>query len=432
MLSGQFLRNIFLFLLLLLLPNQLGLHIWPSWSFVQGLRIDYLSPTIYLSYLLLFLLVFVFITTCPHPFKSFKRPDFVLLVLPFLFVVIYFSALIPVLSFSKLCQLLISLVLFSATIKFTRGLSWGWSGLSLASIWTSLLAFLQSLSQQSQGLWFLGERDISINTPGIAKISLNFHPFGPNLLQGLFLRPYSSFSHPNSLAGFLLVSFFLTFALRRYLPRPLFITSQVLSAVTIILSGSRLAAVILILLGTFYLLRRLLDFRKLFFLSCLFTLVLFLASITPSSEKLLPSQFLSQPSFSQRVEENKVAISLFISRPIFGVGLGNFIPALGEVIPSFNYPSLSTPTLWLQPVHNIFLLIASEIGFVGLTSLLIILLATVKRVYLSRDLPLLFALLAIILTGLFDHYWLTLIQNQLLFTITLGMIWRRRASRLIE
>src|SRR5438105_4334390 len=39
----------FIFLLLFLLPTQLGKHFWPEFSFVQGLRIDYLSPTLYVT-----------------------------------------------------------------------------------------------------------------------------------------------------------------------------------------------------------------------------------------------------------------------------------------------------------------------------------------------------------------------------------------------
>jgi hypothetical protein len=40
--------NILLFLFLLLIPTQLGRHFWPEWSYVLGIRVDYLSPTLYL------------------------------------------------------------------------------------------------------------------------------------------------------------------------------------------------------------------------------------------------------------------------------------------------------------------------------------------------------------------------------------------------
>ena len=37
---------------LLLIPTQLGRHWWPEWSLVRGVRVDYLSPTLYLIDLL--------------------------------------------------------------------------------------------------------------------------------------------------------------------------------------------------------------------------------------------------------------------------------------------------------------------------------------------------------------------------------------------
>jgi hypothetical protein len=39
---------VWLFLFLLLIPTQLGRHFWPEWSYVLGIRVDYLSPTLYL------------------------------------------------------------------------------------------------------------------------------------------------------------------------------------------------------------------------------------------------------------------------------------------------------------------------------------------------------------------------------------------------
>jgi hypothetical protein len=39
---------------------------------------------------------------------------------------------------------------------------------------------------------------------------------------------------------------------------------------------------------------------------------------------------------------------------------------------------------------------------------------------------LLLALSAILLTGMFDHYWLTLQQGQLLFAVILGLSWTKK------
>src|ERR1035437_10261792 len=46
------LSAIFFYLLVLFLPTQLGKHFWPNFSYVYGIRIDYLSPTLYFTDLL--------------------------------------------------------------------------------------------------------------------------------------------------------------------------------------------------------------------------------------------------------------------------------------------------------------------------------------------------------------------------------------------
>ena len=89
-----------------------------------------------------------------------------------------------------------------------------------------------------------------------------------------------------------------------------------------------------------------------------------------------------------------------------------------------------TPSViwWLQPVHNIFLLVLAEGGLVGL--LLFVTLfykAFSSSLYLKRN-YLTIALIVIVVTGSVDHYWLTLQQNQLLFSIILGLSFRKNIS----
>src|SRR5258708_34693956 len=48
-------------LLILLLPTQFGKHFWPDFTIVSGIRIDYLSPTVYVTDLLLLLLIIFFL-----------------------------------------------------------------------------------------------------------------------------------------------------------------------------------------------------------------------------------------------------------------------------------------------------------------------------------------------------------------------------------
>ncbi|KKS80681.1 MAG: hypothetical protein UV56_C0012G0001, partial [Candidatus Woesebacteria bacterium GW2011_GWC1_43_10b] len=47
--------------LLFLLPLQIGKHFWPDWSLVFGIRVDYLSPVIYLTDILVLTLLLVWL-----------------------------------------------------------------------------------------------------------------------------------------------------------------------------------------------------------------------------------------------------------------------------------------------------------------------------------------------------------------------------------
>jgi O-antigen ligase len=108
------------------------------------------------------------------------------------------------------------------------------------------------------------------------------------------------------------------------------------------------------------------------------------------------------------------------SSPWFGVGLGNFLVALPSSLPS-------RAIYFLQPVHNIYLLLLSEIGIVGIGVLGWVLrsISWSKKYILSS--PITASLVGLLLLGLVDHYVLTLQQGRLLLTVLLGL-WIARAK----
>ena len=119
-------------------------------------------------------------------------------------------------------------------------------------------------------------------------------------------------------------------------------------------------------------------------------------------------------SIWQRIELVQAAWQMFRQSPIFGIGLGSFLPRLPEFL-------LPRQFYFLQPVHNIFLLILTETGVIVFGLTIFGLGLILKRLWKKRKHPLFLALLVIILTGFFDHYWLTLQQTQLLFALILGL-----------
>ena len=100
-----------------------------------------------------------------------------------------------------------------------------------------------------------------------------------------------------------------------------------------------------------------------------------------------------------------------------GVGLGNYLIAQGAFPIPYSYH-------FLQPVHNIFLLLMAELG-VPLCALMMYVLVTIIRPLWKS--PVFKAMLfVIIFTGMFDHYWLTIQQNMLLVPVVFGLIQQER------
>ena len=123
---------------------------------------------------------------------------------------------------------------------------------------------------------------------------------------------------------------------------------------------------------------------------------------------------LQNESIWRRIELARAAWEMFKTSPIFGVGLGNFIPQL----PKFLIPK---KLYFWQPVHIIFLLISAEIGIIGLLFVAYYLLVILRALWQKKNPALFYSLLAIIFTGFFDHYWLTLQQSQLLLALIVGL-----------
>jgi O-antigen ligase len=108
----------------------------------------------------------------------------------------------------------------------------------------------------------------------------------------------------------------------------------------------------------------------------------------------------------QRIELAVVAGKIISLSPLLGIGAGNFIIQLPA-------NTVQRPIWFLQPVHNIFLLLAAEIGLIGL---LLFVYFVIRNISTKNSLP----VLAILLTGFFDHYWVSFFQNMMLAALVFG------------
>lgn len=341
-----------------LLPTQLGLHLNSLSSTVYGFQIDYLIPTIYLTDLIALTIILLEIRKIKFKFWY----VFFYVIFALLNISISDLFLPSLYKWVKITELILLGLIILNTRKFDVFKHFI-KPLSFSMFIVCVLGILQFLNKGSIGglFYWLGERSFIFSDPNVA-------PF-----------PYSTFSHPNSFAGFLMVfGIFLLQLKVKFNPKYFWIL-LILILINLLLTNS------------------LNVYMTIVFLS--------FVMVKKNSAFLFLTFDTSQRFITHRLELIKASIQMIKENLSLGVGLNNFIPNLPKVTNTYL-------NAWeLQPVHNIFLLIFSETGIIGLLAFGYLLLVglTVNS----------YGLIAIILTGLSDHYWLTLQQNMLLFTYVL-------------
>lgn len=361
------------------LVSQLGYHFNFLSSTILGYKVDYLIPTVYLTDLLALSVLFF----GRKELKSIWRlRNICYLVLIFVFINISHTGF----AIYSIYKWLRVIVLFLVGVVLIKSKKYDFFNnfikpLSYSVFVVNILAIFQYFNKGSIGgiFYFLGERNFRFTDPNIS-------PY-----------PYSTFSHPNSLAGFLSVFLFFILIYKNKLNRTCFLLITIMTMIVILLSGS-LSAII----------------------STLFVLALFFISKrkkTYDTSKLPMLVLLTERSIPHRLELITTSLKMTIDNLFFGVGLNNFI----EKYPSYSVKFLS---LWeLQPVHNIFLLVLSETGLLGLSSFLYL-------CYLVLMEAANFPFIVVLATGMFDHYWLTLEQNLYLLLFVVVFSLRKESAKL--
>jgi O-antigen ligase len=244
----------------------------------------------------------------------------------------------------------------------------------------------------------------------------------------LMLRPYGTFPHPNVLGGFLAVTlpYLLFFILngikrRRRLIAYVFIPSFVFGICALIVTFGRSAwvagvvGILLVVYNKFHTTNNGLysKYRKAILLGALVLTVLGVYVVLKDLQ--------GTESVVIRNELNSAAIKMIWENPLFGVGWGNFLTAL----PSY----LTTRTIYfLQPVHNIYLLVISQLGIIGTLNLGICIMYYAKHLNIRYSINIV-TLSVVLFLGLFDHYFLTLQQGQLMMSLVIGVFLASRDIR---
>lgn len=392
-------ESLFFQIFIFFLPTQLSYHYFAPFSLVSGIRVDYLALTIYLSDILLL----------PAFYFLLKKSSFRQILL---FTLAFFIAGLITVSQSVNWQVglygLVKVAEFTALAiyiyKNAESIENKWSKpFIFSSILISLVAVGQFVKKGSIGglMKLVGERPLNVSTPGIAKI---------NLLGHQFLRPYSFFPHPNALAGFLLISFIVCTNSNLKYKRAV----SLMFLVSIAITFSKAAMMALVL----YLILKNLNVSKMKHASLALLSIVSFASISLALASLpLLEKYVFPEFIKERLVLGYFAGSLFSSNPLFGVGPLNYIVSLPAL---YQFKGIAgTSVIWiLQPVHNIILLVMVEAGIVGSIFFILLFYRALKS---SQGSLYWYLLATILITGLFDHYWLTLQQNRFLLSIVLGL-----------
>ncbi|MBI3335720.1 MAG: O-antigen ligase family protein [Candidatus Portnoybacteria bacterium] len=388
-----------LYLLFFSLPFQIRLLL------VGGVN-EYQSVFLYGTDILIALLFFTAVEK-----RRFSSPLFLpaLLLIGWLLLSSIFSQN-PLLGFYRTVKIAEFFWLFFYLLLLSRAVYANALKILVASgLFQSVLAIGQFATQHDLGLRVLGENILAPDITGVAKIDV----FGEK-----FIRAYGTFPHPNVLAVFLLFCIFLLFLLvtqkktRTPIPHTLYPIPFLILALLLTFSRAVIVIGILSLILWF-----LFSNDRPWHLTGIFLLSFFVfGSILFPLLKERASLSLDDQAIALRLAYMENALKAIREYPILGAGPGQFT--------SFQQPlikSLASQPWANQPVHNIYLLLASEAGIPALFFFCWFL-ATLFRSLLQKPQNFLFIIpySLFLILALFDHFFLTFQQGALTFWTSLA------------
>jgi hypothetical protein len=288
----------------------------------------------------------------------------------------------------------------------------------------AIIAMFQFVLQKSLRLFWLKESLISENIDGVAKIIFD----GERVV-----RSYGLFPHPNILGGFLLFSIILTLLYKRVQNVPCLPVDRnsrillsvinlifLIQIVGLLLTFSK-SAILGLMTGLIFLyckkqetyLKRKIHLKYFFLFFSIVFLILWYSKFNFES-------FLFK-SLDERLIYLKCSTWNILNHPFLGVGIGQSVLSMqgfaGDFLKYWQF----------QPVHNVFLLVWSEIGLVGMLLFVFFL----ARVFFKENVPrgtfsseeYFRAILGgFIFIMFFDHYLWDIQQGQTMFWLIVGLI----------
>ncbi|OGH59793.1 MAG: hypothetical protein A2725_02130 [Candidatus Magasanikbacteria bacterium RIFCSPHIGHO2_01_FULL_33_34] len=260
----------------------------------------------------------------------------------------------------------------------------------------SIFGIWQFLTQTTFAFKWLGLAEHSVIEAGTSIIS------SPEV--GRWMRAYGAFPHPNIFGGYLVISLMLTglTILKSKKNSFLFInflTTLQITALFFTFSRSAWIAFFVFFISVIFFIR---QHKKIELLEYVFVPILLFIILSIIYFPLIQTRFSQNSvneitSTTERVSGLKESLQIITKNPILGVGHGNYSLALFQL-------NNTRPGWEYQPVHNVFLLILAELGFLGLILNYIFIGLYLKCFDPNTSKKILLLISPILFLLLFDHY----------------------------
>lgn len=374
--------------------------------------------------------------------ESQKKYSFFQKILVLFFLICFVSTLFApekLLAVFQIFRILEALGLYFFLTHIQYNKSVAFASLFAGSVVQSLLGIFQFVTQSTVSFKWLGLVEHPVFETGSSVVQ--------SIEAGRVLRAYGAFPHPNVFGGYLVVCIvFTTILYLKYFQKfqniqnskifskqffqSFFLTKNVLLLSTLSLqiialfftfSRSAWLSAALWFTGIFFFFFKQKK-KRIFFLYFLLALQVFVLSATHISllkTRVQATSYHETRSVEERKNLSITAWELFKTHPLFGVGIGNYVPAVGAQNPFSSSASF-------EPVHMVPLLILTEFGIFGVILIAFLVVLFLKQQKLKHENYFFLFVLSPLL--LFDHYLYTLPFGILLFATYFGLLTKNSFS----
>ncbi len=343
-----------LVLLMVFIPSNLFLKFFENTAYVSGLQIDYLIPKLYLADILAGSFVLLWYWNRRQRFslkqvrqsvQSWIKTNSVLATGLLTLCVLQLFSAAPLSSLWYLAHIWLAVAVFAAAQHTQLSQKTVLLGLTLGLSLQTHIAILQWLLQSAVFPYHvLGETNLNIYS-GIAQAVWN----------GVeYIAPYGTTPHPNILAGITTIySIFLAHLLNSQKWRTYLVF--IFPIVLIILTQSVSAA---LCLGIYLIMTQSKLPQQLSVQKLISILMIGITAFTVGLQ-LLNSVYPDQTSLNRRTYLNQASLEILSDHLLTGTGLN----AITTLIEEYTYDE--EPARFAQPIHNVPLLLITELGVVG-------------------------------------------------------------------